>query len=102
MMRITYRDDKEQKNVSKQGLDFPFAEAIFDDPLAVTVYDRFEGGEHRWHTIGAVGAGHKTLLVVHVYPDPEDDQWVHVIGLREATPHERRSYEEGDYPSPDR
>jgi len=100
-MRITRRDEKERANVRRHGLDFSFAEAVFADPLAVTVYDRYEGGEHRWHTIGAIGGGLKVLLVVHTYPDPEDDEWVHVIGLREATRQERTRYEEGEYPSPD-
>ena len=45
--------------------------------------------------IGSVGGGFKILLVVHTFPDPEDEEWVHVIGLREATRHERHRYEEG-------
>ncbi len=28
-----------------------FAEFVFTNPLAVTVYDRHENGEHRWHTL---------------------------------------------------
>ena len=32
--------------------------------------------------------------MVHVYPDPDDEEWIHVIGLREATSHERKRYEE--------
>ena len=76
-------------------MDFSFAEHIFWDPLAVTVYDRFENGEHRWHTFARVGG--KLLLAVHTYPDPDDEQWLRVIGLREATAPERRRYEEGEF-----
>lgn len=94
-MKITKDPRKEQLNIRKHGLDFSFAEAILGDPLAATVYDRFEGGEHRWHTIGAVGSNLKVLVLVHTYPDPDDDEWIHVIGLRLATPNERRHYEEG-------
>jgi uncharacterized DUF497 family protein len=94
-MRIDKDEDKERKNVKKHGLDFSFAEFVFNDPLAVTVYDRHENGEHRWHTLAPVGG--KLLLVVHIYPDPDDDEWVRVIGLREATTFERKRYEEGDF-----
>jgi uncharacterized DUF497 family protein len=33
------------------------------------------------------------VVVVHTYPDPDDETRVHVIGLREATAHERKRYE---------
>lgn len=93
-MKITWDPRKEQLNIRNHGLGFSFAEAILSDPLAATVCDRFEGGEHRWHTIGAVRSDLKLLLVVHTYPDPDDDEWVRVIGLRPATANERRHYEE--------
>ena len=93
-MRIDKDINKERTNLLKHGLDFSFAEHVFYNKLAVTVYDRYDG-EHRWHTLAHVGG--RVLLVVHVYPDPDDDSWVRVIGLREATSHERNRYEEGDF-----
>ena len=86
---------RERANKRKHGLDFSFAELVFRDPLSVTVYDRYEDREDRWRTFALVGG--KLLLVVHTLPDPEDDGWVRVIGLREATPNERRRYEEGSF-----
>jgi uncharacterized DUF497 family protein len=94
-MRIDRDAAKENRNVRKHGLDFSFAELVFSDPLALTVYDRFEGGEHRWHIFASVA--NKLLLIVHTYPDPDDDDWVRVIGLREATLQERKRYEEGNF-----
>lgn len=94
-MEIESDDTKELANKRKHGLDFSFAPLVLGDELAVTVYDRHESGEDRWHTFGMV-AGH-LLLVVHTYPDPDNDQCVRVIGLREATPHERKRYEEGTF-----
>ena len=91
-MRIESDREKELANKRKHGLDFSFASLVFADPLAITVYDRYENGEDRWHTFGVVERF--LLLVVHIYPDPDDDRWVRVIGLREATPHERKRYEE--------
>ncbi|HTI03275.1 MAG TPA: BrnT family toxin [Acidisoma sp.] len=94
-MRIESDPEKESTNKRKHGLDFSFAALVFTDPLAVTVYDRHENGEDRWHTFGEVGG--YLILVVHTYPDPKVDDWVRVIGLREATPHERKRYEEGSF-----
>jgi len=95
-MRITFDPEKQRKNTASHGFDFSFAKLLFADPLASSVHDRFEGGEHRWHRIGFVGGGFKLLLAVYTFPDPEDNDWVQVIGLREATAHERRRYEAGD------
>jgi len=95
MLQIDKDANKEAANRSKHGLDFSFAELMFCDPLAVEIYDRFENGEHRWHTLSQVRG--KLLLVVYTYPNPEDQDRVRVIGLREATPHERRHYEQGTF-----
>jgi len=97
-MRITWRIEKEIRNIRKHGLDFAPAARVFADPLAQTVRDRFVDGEERWRTFGGVAVGGRfiVVVVVHTYPDPDDDTWVHVIGLREATPHERRRYEISD------
>lgn len=37
--------------------------------MLVIVDDRFENGEHRYHAIGMLG--HKCLVLVHSYPDPD-------------------------------
>ncbi len=46
---------KERANLQKHGLDFSFAELVFRDPFSVTVYDRYENNEDRWHTLARVG-----------------------------------------------
>ena len=93
-MRIDKDINKEQANLLKHGLDFTFAEHVFNDTFAVTIYDRYDG-EDRWHTFAHVGG--KVLLVVHTYPDRDDDTWSRVIGLPRGNPHERRRYEEGNF-----
>lgn len=94
-MRITWRTDKERRNILKHGLDFSIAASVFADPLSSTMPDRFAAEEERWLTIGSavLGAGFKIVVIVHAYPDPDDESWVHIISLREATAHERRQYE---------
>jgi hypothetical protein len=94
-VRITWREDKERRNIRKHRLDFSLAAQVFDGSLSDTMADRVVDGEERWHTIGPVvlGGRIKIVVIVHTYPDPDDDSWVHVISLREATAHERRQFE---------
>jgi uncharacterized DUF497 family protein len=94
-MRIDKDPAKEIANRRKHGLDFSFAGAMFDDPLSLVAYDRFEQGEHRWLCVGRIGE--VVLVMVHAYPDPEDQYRVRVISLRRATSHERRRYERHGY-----
>lgn len=94
MIKLDFDPEKQKHNIRTHKLDFSFAEHIFADPLAVLVYDRYEGGEHRWHLFSWVGG--KLLLCVHSYPDPDDEGRVRVISLREATALERRRHETAD------
>ena len=91
-MNIDFDPAKERLNKQRHGLDFSFAKYILSDPLSATVYDRFEGEEHRWHTFGWIG--NKVFLVVSSNPDVDDEDWIRVFGFREATTVERRRYEE--------
>jgi len=69
-------------------VDFADAATVFDDPLAVTLPDEGEE-EPRFVTIGSDAEGH--LLVV-VYAWRGDA--IRIISAREATPMERRQYED--------
>lgn len=94
-MRVTYDPVKEIENRRKHKLSLELSWHVFDDPLVAVVYDRFENGEHRYHAVGMVGRA--CLLVVHTYPDNDDESWIQAIGLRKATPDERKRYEEGGF-----
>ena len=98
-MRIEWDTAKEERNQRKHGFGSSLAHAVLNDPLTVRVCDRFEHGEHRWHAIAPVSghAGSELVVVVHSYPDPDDDGWIRVIGVRKATRAEGRRYEEGDF-----
>jgi len=91
--QFEWRPEKAQRNLAKHGVAFETAERVWDDPLHVIVPDRFEDGEERWQAIGMVGAV-VLLIVVHTYPDLEDEDRVRIIGARKATRHERRLYEQ--------
>ena len=92
-MIFEWDPEKARKNLAKHGVSFDLAQGLWDDPLHVTLPDRFEGGEQRWHAIGTVGPV-AVLLVVHIYPDVDDEGRVRIIGARKATAHERRRYEQ--------
>jgi hypothetical protein len=58
-------------------------------------FDRFDGGEERWHALG-MAEGIVLILVVHMYPHDDEDR-VRIISARRATRTERRAYEDGDF-----
>jgi uncharacterized protein len=93
---ITWREDKRQRNIREHGLDFAMAVRVFDDPFAVTVFDRIVNGEEGWHTVGAVFIGNtfKVIGVVHTFPDGDEADWIHIISMRPANAEERRHYEQ--------
>ncbi|MER8629199.1 BrnT family toxin [Mesorhizobium opportunistum] len=92
-MQFEWDFEKARRNLAKHGIAFDLAQKVFDDPLHLIVPDRFEDGEQRWHAIGAIGAV-VVMLVVHTYPDREDEERIRIVGARKATPHERRRYEQ--------
>ena len=72
-------------------------EHVFDDPLAASRMDP-DPDEQRWITIGTVGG--LTVLVVVPWPEVDGESGEEVgriISARQATPHERRAYEEGTF-----
>lgn len=93
MLRFVWDAEKARRNVAKHGLSFDLAKAVWRDPFYVIVPDRVESGEQRWHAIGMIGAV-VIVVVVHSYPDADDDDVVRIIGARKATTHERRRYEQ--------
>lgn len=93
-MRIEKDPRKEAINLRKHGYGFGLATAVFGDPFLKIVYDRFENGEERWHGLGMVG--NTVFVVVHTYPDPDDETLIRVIGLRRADRRERREIYENE------
>ena len=84
---------KAAANLAKHGVSFEDAMAVFADPLAVTVLDRFASTrEERWVTIGAGIGG--LVLVVHTHIDVDaDNAFIRIISARRPTRKERSQYE---------
>jgi uncharacterized protein len=88
---------KDRSNRREHGLSFETASLVFDDPLAASRPDDTTE-EERWQTVGEVGG--VIVLVVHTWPQPDDDgrkEVARIISARKATAHERRAYEEGKF-----
>jgi hypothetical protein len=92
-MRFQFDPAKARRNLAKHDVSFDLAKRVWDDPLHVILPDRVVDGEERWHAIGMV-SGVALLVVVHLYPDEDDETLVRIIGARRATAHERRRYED--------
>jgi uncharacterized DUF497 family protein len=93
-MRFIWDEKKNRLNRIKHKVSFEAAALVFDDPRAVSLQERFEGGEERWQTLGLAG-GIIVLLVAHLYYEEGGEEVVRIISARKATSHERRLYEEG-------
>ena len=92
MPRFEWDPEKDRRNLAKHGVAFEDAALVWGDPHMLVAFDRVDGGEERWHALGMAG-GVVLLLVVHAYPDSEDEDLIRIIGARRATRTERRRYE---------
>jgi uncharacterized DUF497 family protein len=83
-------ENKEATNLSKHGVSFEEAKTVFDDPLYVDFYDPDHSyGEHRFILLGQSAQG-RLLFVSYM----ERSSSIRLISAREATPSERRAYEQ--------
>lgn len=91
-MRFEWHPEKAAANLRKHGVSFDEASAVFGDPLATTVPDSaHSSGEERLLTTGMSDL-QRVVIVWHT----EGDDAIRIIGAREATPRERRTYESGE------
>ena len=93
-MNFEWDAAKAQSNLSKHGVAFEDAAFVWLDPFLRVEFDRHVDGEERWWAIGQPPPG-GLLIVVHLYPDPDNPELVRIISARRATRHERRKYEDG-------
>ena len=89
-MEFEWDAQKAAKNFSKHGVTFDEAKTIFDDPLYIDFYDPDHSDEEERHLI--IGESRRGRLLIVSYTEREDT--VRLISAREATPAERKDYEE--------
>jgi uncharacterized protein len=84
-------EDKARANLRKHGISFDEAATLFLDVASVTIPDPDHStGEQRYVDIGS---SEKGRVLVVVYTERRGN--IRIISCREATPLERRVYEEG-------
>ena len=91
--------DKARTNLAKHGVSFEAAMTVFQDRLALTIFDPDHSAkEERWVTLG-LAAGGVLLLVVHTHVEmSRDEALIRIISARRPTRNERRQYEDGALP----
>ena len=92
-MVFEWDERKNRRNRAKHHVSFEAATLVFEDPHAISVPDRVEGGEERWQTLGMAG-GIVVLLVAHTSREERGEEHIRMISARKATPRERKNYEE--------
>jgi uncharacterized DUF497 family protein len=91
--RFEWDDAKAQWNEEKHGVAFALAEQIFDDPLNITIRDRFNSeAEDRYVTIGET-VFNEIVVVAHA----ERGNRIRIINARRATRSEKRRYMKKDF-----
>jgi uncharacterized DUF497 family protein len=91
-VRFEWHPEKAAANLAKHGVSFNEASSVFGDPLATTVPDPDHSfGEERLLTTG-LSNQQRVVIIWHT----EGDDAIRIIGAREATPRERRTYESGE------
>ena len=88
-MKFFWDRRKERANLDKHGVSFAEATTVFGDPLAASIpHPDHSEGEERFVTIG-YSSGNRFIVVCHT----EEGDTVRIISAREATSHERKTYE---------
>ena len=84
---------KAAANVRKHGISFERAAAIFQDPEALSLYDRpHSQSEDRWITLGMDSQG-RLLVVSHTWREQDEGAAIcRIISARKATKTEARQY----------
>ena len=93
-MRFEWDQAKNRRNLSKHKISFETAQAVFDDPNVLSLFDRIVDGEERWQSLGLID-GVVVVLIAHTYCEEDGAEVIRIISARRATPRERRWYEEG-------
>jgi uncharacterized DUF497 family protein len=91
MMEFEWDPAKASSNLAKHGVSFQEAATAFADPLATTYFDPdHSDDEDRFLTFGRSNRD-RLLVVSHM----DRENRTRIISARQATPKERKAYEEG-------
>lgn len=89
---IEWDNQKAKRNLSKHKVSFEEAATIFGDTLSLTIEDPLHSDDEERFV--AIGESSQQRLLVVVHTERGDN--IRIISARLATPHERKTYEEGN------
>ena len=89
-LQFTWDPAKAAANISKHGVSFEDASGVFRNPLAKVLPDPTHSEQEQRSLILGHSAGGRLLMVVFT----ETDERIRIISARDASPRERREYEE--------
>jgi len=94
-MNFDWDNNKNQSNITKHGISFEEAIAIFDDPNILTFEDvRFNYGETRFVSIGQITIITQEKKVIIVVIHTQRNRAIRLISARKANERERKRYEQ--------
>lgn len=86
-MQFEWDENKNAQNLKKHGISFEEAQEIFDGIVFTAIDERFDYGEIREISIGAI----QNVVIVTVV-HTERNQFIRIISARKATRQERETY----------
>lgn len=92
-MQFEWDEEKAAANRRKHGVGFDEAETVFGDPLARIFDDERHSLDEKREII--IGHTIENRLLVICFTERENDT-VRIVSAREATPREKRKYENAD------
>lgn len=91
-MKFEWDPVKNKTNKRKHGISFEEACLVFADSNSLTIFDEENSSnEDRWITLGQI-AEMKLLVVVHLYKEQGNDEFIRIISARKATKNEQKQY----------
>jgi len=91
IMKFDWNPDKNKSNIKKHGVVFDEAETVFQDEMALELFDNEHSeGEDRYIIIG-ISSKTRELMVCHCYRN--GDAVIRIISARRATKSEIELYE---------
>jgi uncharacterized DUF497 family protein len=88
-MQFEWDENKNKQNIRKHAISFEEAVEIFDGIVFTNIDDRFDYGEIREISVGAI-----QNLVIITIAHTDRARIVRIISARKATPKERKTYYE--------
>jgi uncharacterized DUF497 family protein len=90
-MRFDRNPDKNKSNIKKNGVDFEEAETVFQDEMALELFDEEHSEDEDRYIIIGISSKTRELMVCHCYRNGGDV--IRIISARRATKNEIALYE---------